>query len=206
MNDSGGARPLASRYGQMTMRCDLAELIVMGDFQGPGERKTAKTLARELPGSWYVIAGRKLSGARRDDLDLVVVGERAVFLAEEKAWGPRIEVGDQFWKVKGEERRNPLDRVNHLARVLAGQFRDRVPGYLSAMRGRRIVNAAVVLSSDTVEVVTDANHAEDEPVLRLADTPRWLLGQDATSGERVRPGSRRSDLLPDRPAGTRLQA
>ena len=58
-----------------------------------------------------------------------MVGERAVFLLEEKAWGPRVELGDQFWKVNGGERRNPLDRVNHLARVLAGQFRGRVPGY-----------------------------------------------------------------------------
>ena len=41
----------------------MAELIVMGDYQGPGEQKTAETLARDLPGSWYVIAGRKLSGA-----------------------------------------------------------------------------------------------------------------------------------------------
>lgn len=157
----------------------------MGDFQGPGEQKTAEALARELPGSWYVIAGRKLGGARRDDLDLVVVGERAVFLVEEKAWGPRIEVGDQFWKVKGEERRNPLDRVNHLARVLAGQFRDRVPGYASAVRGRRIVNAAVVLSHDTVEVVTDASHTDDEPVLRLADAARWLLNRDAVWGSEL---------------------
>ena len=112
-----------------------------------------------------------------------MVGERAVFLVEEKAWGPRVELGDQFWKVKGEERRNPLDRVNHLARVLAGQFRERVPGYRSTVRGRRIVNAAVVLSHDTVEIVADASHAEDEPVLRLSDTPRWLVDSDAASGD-----------------------
>src|ERR1700761_175107 len=157
----------------------------MGDFQGPGEQKTAEALAHELPGAWFVIAGRKLSGARHDDLDLIVVGERTVFIVEEKAWGPRVKVGDQFWMVKGEERRNPLDRVNHLARVLAGQFRDRVPGYASALRGRRIVHAAIVLSHDTVEVVTDASHAEDEPVLRLADAPRWLLGQDAAGGNEL---------------------
>lgn len=167
----------------------MAELVVMGDFQGPGEKKTATALSRGLPDSWYVIAGRKLSGARRDDLDLVVVGERSVFLVEEKAWGPRIELGDQFWTVKGEERRNPLDRVNHLARVLAGQFRAQVPGYVSAIRGRRIVSAAVVLSHDTVEVVAGPGHAADEPILRLADACGWLLSQDAACGtglDRVR--------------------
>jgi serine/threonine protein kinase len=171
----------------------MAELTVMGDFQGPGERKTASVLARELPDSWHVIAGRKLAGARRDDLDLVVVGEHAVFLLEEKAWGPRIDVGDQFWKVKGGERRNPLDRVNHLARVLAGQLRERVPGYKSAVRGRRIVIAAVVLSYDGVEVVADSTAAEDEPVILLADAAHWLTDQDALWGNEL--GQVRNEIV-----------
>src|SRR6266545_4620014 len=115
----------------------MAHLTVMGDYQGPGEQKAAETLARDLPDAWRVIAGRKLSGPRRDDLDLVVVGEHAVFVLDEKSWGPQITLGDQFWRVRGGERRNPLDRVNHLARVLAGQFRDRVPGYRAAAQWLR---------------------------------------------------------------------
>lgn len=128
----------------------MAELIVMGEYQGPGEQKTAETLARDLPRSWLVIFGRKLSGARRDDLDFIVVGEHAVFLLEEKYWGPRLVLGDQYWMVNGGERRNPLDRINHLARVLAGQFRSRVAGYRAAAQGDRLVLAAVVLSNDAV--------------------------------------------------------
>ena len=164
----------------------MAELIVMGEYQGPGERKTAETLARDLPRSWLVIFGRKLSGARRDDLDFIVVGEHAVFLLEEKYWGPRLVLADQYWRVNGEERRNPLDRVNHLARVLAGQFRSRVAGYRAATHGDRPVLAAVVLSNDAVTVAADPGYVEEEPILRLAEAARWLVREDA----RYRPGIR----------------
>jgi serine/threonine protein kinase len=165
----------------------MAKLTVMGDYEGPGERKTAERLARDLPDSWHVIAGRKLSGPRRDDLDLLVVGERAVFLLEEKSWGPRIELGDQIWRVKGAERRNPLDRANHLARALAGQFRDRVPGYGAAVRGHRPVIAAVVLSHDALEIVAGPGYFDGDAVVRLGDATEWLRRQDATCGTELRP-------------------
>ena len=157
----------------------MAELIVMGDYQGPGEQQTAETLARDLPRSWKVVFGRKLSGARRDDLDFIVVGEHAVFLLEEKHWGPRLELGDQIWLVNGRERKNPLDRVNHLARVLAGQFRGRVAGYRAAVGGDRLVIAAVVLSDDAVTVTRGPSYVDEEPVLRLADAASWLVREDA---------------------------
>jgi serine/threonine protein kinase len=151
----------------------------MGVYQGPGEEKTAQYLASNLPNSWYVIAGRKLSGPTRDDLDLVVVGERAVFVLDEKAWGPRIVLGDQIWRVKGEERRNPLDRTNHLARVLAGHFRERVSGYSAVVGSRKIVKGGIVLSHDTVEMVFDPGYDDGDAVVRRLDAPQWLLDHDA---------------------------
>src|SRR5690242_9114145 len=42
---------------------DVAELLVLDNFEGPGERKTAERLAAELPQSWVVLANRKLPGA-----------------------------------------------------------------------------------------------------------------------------------------------
>ena len=108
-------------------------------------------MRRELPARWHVFTGRKLSGARRTTLiSWWSVSARSSSL-DEKHWGPRIQLGDQFWRVKSEDRRNPLDRPNALARVLAGQFRDRVRGYQSAIRGRRIVTAAWILPDDSVE-------------------------------------------------------
>src|SRR4051794_9796839 len=131
----------------------MAHLEVMGEFQGPGEQRTAQTLAGQLPAGWVVIAGRKLAGEQRDDLDLVIVGDHCVFVLEEKSWGPRVELHDKYWRVKGEERRNPLDRVSHLARVLAGHLRDRVPGYAAAAGRARLVSAGVVLSHPALELL-----------------------------------------------------
>ncbi|WP_460362595.1 protein kinase domain-containing protein [Actinocorallia lasiicapitis] len=160
----------------------MAELFVLGEYQGPGERETAETLARDLPQHWCVLAGRKLSGPDRSDLDLVVVGERAIFLLEEKHWGPRIELGDQVWRVRGEERRNPLDRVNHLARVLAGQLRGHVPGYRTAIGGRRIVVAGIVLSYEGVELAPTSDFIDGDAVKRLSDVSTWLRLRDAEYG------------------------
>ncbi|MCW3842860.1 protein kinase [Micromonospora yasonensis] len=160
----------------------MARLTVMGDYQGPGERKTTETLARDLPDSWEVIAGRKLSGPRRDDVDLVVVGDRAIFLLDEKAWGPEITLSDQYWLVRGEERRNPLDRVNQLARALAGQLRDHVHGYRTAVGGRRLVVAGVVLSHDHLTLQYDGTYADGDVVQPLSEAAAWLQREDAKFG------------------------
>ena len=167
----------------------MAKLWVMDDYHGPGERKTAETLAQELPDSWDVFAGRKLSGATRDDLDLVVIGEHVAFVLDEKSWGPSIVLGDQIWLVKGQERRNPLNRVGHLSRVLAGEFDRRVPDYKARVR-RPIVTPGVVLSHDTVELVERDGYADGGAVVRLHDATQWLLSKDAAFGSglaRVRP-------------------
>src|SRR3954447_4936666 len=111
----------------------MAHLDVMGDYRGPGERKTAETLAAELPESWHVIANRALPTEDGDDLDLVVVGERGIYLLEEKAWGPKLVLGDHTWRVGASERPNPLNRVRHLGRVLAGTLSKRVHGYREAV-------------------------------------------------------------------------
>jgi Nuclease-related domain len=156
----------------------VAELWVMDDYQGPGERKTAETLAQELPDSWDIFAGRKLSGPTRDDLDLVIIGEHAAFVLDEKSWGPRIVLGDQNWLVRGQERRNPLNRVSHLSRVLAGEFERRVQGYTATVR-RPIVTPGVVLSHESVELVERDGYADGGAVVRLHNATQWLLSRDA---------------------------
>jgi serine/threonine protein kinase len=158
----------------------------MGDYQGPGEQKTAETLARDLPAAWEVFAGRKLSGPTRDDLDLVVVGERAVFVLEEKSWGPEVVLGDQIWRVRGQERRNPLDRVGHLARGLAGQLGRRVPGYSGVGRRRRLVVSGVILSHDHVRILPDDSFADGDVVRRLPEAAEWLVGWDASFGPELK--------------------
>jgi serine/threonine protein kinase len=125
-----------------------------------------------LPGDWVIFAGRKLAGANRDDVDLIVVGKATVFVLEEKAWGPRIVVDDNNWYVGDDRRQNPLNRVAQVARKVAGLFREHVKGYEN-VRGRRVVSG-VVLSHDRLTLVRGTHHDESENVLALSEAADHL--------------------------------
>lgn len=154
----------------------MAHLDVMGDYRGPGERKTAETLAAELPDSWYVIANRALPTEDGDDLDLVVVGDRGLYLLEEKAWGPKIILGHHTWRVGASERPNPLNRVRHLGRVLAGTLA-KLPDYRAAVGRAHLVKARVVLSHPNLTVHA-APDFDASSVLPLAQASAALVERD----------------------------
>lgn len=143
----------------------MADLRVMGEYVGPGERKSAERLAQDLPSSWVIYAGRKLAGPNKDDVDLIVVGEKLIFTLEEKSWGPVIVAGDNWWKVKGEIRHSPLLQVTTVAKKLASLLQKGVKDY-GALKGKRVL-AAVLLSHDTVVVLPEPNHDRDERIWRL---------------------------------------
>ncbi|MFB9408338.1 protein kinase domain-containing protein [Dactylosporangium matsuzakiense] len=156
----------------------MAELLVLGDWEGPGEQRTAEHLEASLPSSWVIIAGRKLPGKDRDDVDLLVIGDHLIFLLEEKAWGPTIVVGDNRWQVKGQYRPNPLDRANHLARVVAGWLRDKVPHWPEAAKQQKRVVAGVVLSHPALQLLAAREHNHEELILPLSVVVEELLRLD----------------------------
>lgn len=155
----------------------MAQLDVMGDYRGPGEQKTAETLAAQLPANWVVIANRALPTEDGDDLDLVVIGDRGIYLLEEKAWGPRITLGHHTWRVGANERPNPLNRVRHLGRVLAGTLAKHVPNYRSAVGPAHLVKARVVLSHPTVSVQA-APDFDTSSVLHLPNAAQALIDRN----------------------------
>lgn len=161
----------------------MARLHVLGDWHGPGEEKAARRLAESLPEHWDVVAGRNVpSGMGTVDLDLVVVGERAVFVCEEKAWGRHVITGEVSWYVNGEPRHSPANQVAHAARVLAGRLKLKVPGWAQALRrlprGEKPVFSHVVLSHDHLVLEDNADLGE-HAVLRLADAAAALTALDA---------------------------
>ena len=160
-----------------------AEIFVKGEYQGPGERKTVETLGRDLPDGWVIFANRKLPGEQRADLDIVVVGYSSVFVLEEKAWGPEVVLGDQFWRTSRREYRNPIDRVGHLSRVLAGLLKVRVDEYAEAVGRRHSVIPAVVLSHDNLNLIRQNKNDSSELVLELRDQKcvHDLVERDARS-------------------------
>ena len=160
----------------------MAELMVLGDWEGPGEKRTAEQLAAELPANWEILAGRKLPGKDRDDVDLLVVGEQLIFLLEEKSWGPRIVAGDNRWQVKDQYRPNPLDRANHLARVVAGWLRDKVPHWADVVKKQKRVVAGVVLSHPNLQLLATRDHDSRELILPLSQAAATLMNLDKAAG------------------------
>ncbi|QYN37775.1 protein kinase [Pseudonocardia sp. DSM 110487] len=161
----------------------MARLHVLGDWHGPGEEKAARRLAESLPERWDVVAGRNVpSGMGTVDLDLVVVGERAVFVCEEKAWGKHVVTGEVSWYVNGSPRHSPTNQVAHAARVLAGRLKMKVAGWSNALgqlpKGVKPVFAHVVLSHDHL-VLEDNADLGTHSVLRLDDVAPVLTALDA---------------------------
>lgn len=166
----------------------MAQLIKLGDYEGPGEQLTAEHLARVLPDAWYVIPGRKLP-EKREDLDILVVGSHLVFVIEEKHWGPTVVVGDQTWRVvkhdgKAHERSNPLSSAAAKARKVAGWLRREVPSYKNVVG--RTVEGAVVLSYPGLNLRTTLQEMPVE-VMGLDEAADLLEhldknAQDKTSG------------------------
>ncbi|MDT0164501.1 protein kinase [Actinotalea sp. AC32] len=155
----------------------MAELRIKGAFVGPGEQKTAERLRDNLPADWDIFASRKLPGETRDDVDLIVVGQSAIFVLEEKAWGPRIVCDDNYWYVNDSARPNPLNRNAQLARKVAGLLREHATGYRN-VKGKRVI-PAVILSHDDARVFAGRNHHSDENIWLLATAADKLQELDA---------------------------
>lgn len=146
----------------------MATLRVIGPFRGPGEEKTAETLAEHLPDNWALFANTSLPG-NRDDLDLIVVTPTSVFVVEEKAWGPTVEAGPRKWSTSRREYLTPLDRVAHLSRVLASTLSNKVAGFKDAVGREHRVKEAVVLSHDNLKLSFTKDFDHRELVLPLRD-------------------------------------
>ena len=157
----------------------MAELVVY-DFHGPGEQKTAETLAASLPESWIIIVGRSLPTPQGEDVDLVVIGANRVFCVEEKAWGPTVRLRNGGWEVKGNLRPSPLGRNRHVSRVLAGVLKEKVGGYKRAIGHHHVVIPIVVLSHPRLSVEVGEDSYETDSILALDEASQALLDLDAS--------------------------
>jgi serine/threonine protein kinase len=155
----------------------MAELRVVGDYVGPGEQRTAETLAAELPPDWVLVANRSLPTREQDDMDLVAIGKNLIFLIEEKSWGPEVRMGT-MWEVRGrgrpDRRPNPIPRVSKVARILAGLLR-RVDSY---PQQAQLVRNYVVMSHPHLQLKDEDAGEEADLVLLLDEAAGTLIRDD----------------------------
>jgi serine/threonine protein kinase len=162
----------------------MAELISAGDFATDGERQAAVVL-RDLPANWVVICNKLLvtDNARSFETDFIVVGERTVFLLDEKSWRGKIYGSDQLWvRADGSSERSPLGKVDYVARVLAGLLRAKVP-YLGDV-STHFVHGGILLSlAESAPQIRDSRAADG--IFLPSDVCARLVALDARGGDPV---------------------
>ena len=69
--------------------------------------------------NWYAFTNLDLAlgAGRAREIDLVVVGERRIFVIDIKDWHGRIESADGRWLLNGQDRdASPVAKINDIAR------------------------------------------------------------------------------------------
>src|SRR5438876_3783581 len=123
----------------------MAQLVSAGPFATEGERKAAKAL-QQLPTNWIVICKKVLpKGDRSYEIDFIIIGNRWVFLLDERSWRGKILGNDQLWvRTVGFSMRSPLTKVDYIAKVLAGHIGWKVT---PLKEGEHFVRGGVLLSN-----------------------------------------------------------
>ena len=131
----------------------MADMIYAGEFATESEKRAATILAT-LPDDWIVVCNKTLAThGRTSEIDFIVIGQRLVFLLDEKSWTGDIIGSDQCWVLpRGNSVSNPINKVEYVARPLAGHLRAKVPSLQSSY----LVHAGILLTgASTLPRVND---------------------------------------------------
>lgn len=89
----------------------MAEVLSAGAFATAGERRAAAEM-RKLPEHWLVICNKMVvtNDGRTYEVDFIIVGDRWVFVIDEKSWWGMITGNDQKWfRADNHSERSPLN-------------------------------------------------------------------------------------------------
>lgn len=156
----------------------MAKLTKLGEFEGPGEEKTAFYLEKHLPSDWHVIHGRQLPDKSRTEIDFLILGKNFLFVVEEKNWGPEIAVGEIDWYVihgiKYDQRKAPTLQASQAAKKAKGYLESKIGSKLPYMS----LQDTVILSQDNVIVRVNPGQANDPNVIKLNGCEEYFLAID----------------------------
>ncbi len=182
----------------------MADLIQMGEFMTGGEERTAIRLRDNLPGNWKIIANKVIpfpNGVSRE-IDFIILGTNRIFVVDSKGLRGKIHGTDAYWILaSGESRDNPLNKVEMIARSLAGRIRAEVPFIRDGLGNAPFVEAVIVFSDADVEFLIQEPRRDH--ILKLADSDAALkrldrLGKDKSIAPFRDKILQRLNLLPPR--------
>jgi serine/threonine protein kinase len=151
----------------------MAKLIKLGITMTKGEQRAFDYLEKALPDGWTVLANFQLPipAGGSIEIDAVVIGDRGVWVADEKGFGGVIRGDEHSWILSdGSVRERPLDRVLQVARIVKG----RISTFHPSLRDTW-VQGLVLLSADDADTrkISDARIAKT--VRRLAGCEQYFL-------------------------------
>ncbi|MDQ3539283.1 MAG: NERD domain-containing protein, partial [Chloroflexota bacterium] len=122
-----------------------------------------------------------LNGTTSREIDFIVIGDRLVFVIDEKSWHGRIHGTDYEWvRDDGSAERSPLGKIDWVAKAIRGHLNRKVVGF-DAVTAQCVVGC-VLLSRATERPVLQDPRAKQGVVL-LKDAVDHLTARDAAEGD-----------------------
>jgi serine/threonine protein kinase len=149
----------------------MARLIKLNESVTRGEKKTLEYLQRALPSDWVVFGNPRVTTSQLTrELDAIVVGDRCVWVIDEKGFGGII-TGDEFtWVLQdGTVRERALDNIRHAASMVKGKLTASDPKLRTVW-----VEGIIILSANGVELRVRDPRASRQ-VTRLAGCEGYFL-------------------------------
>ncbi len=160
----------------------MAKIYMAGAFATSGERQVAQEL-ETLPNNWIVICNKTLvanNGRSSHEIDLIVIGNKWIFLLDVKSWHGRIRGDEMQWvRQDGSADRSPLRKIDYLAKIMAGHLRTRVADLYA--EEAHFVRGGIVFSALT-QLPTIIDPLAKENVYLLPQLCERLLKLDQQTG------------------------
>jgi serine/threonine protein kinase len=149
----------------------MARLIKLSESVTRGEKKTLEYLQRALPDDWVVFGNPRVTTSQLTrELDAIVVGDRCVWVVDEKGFNGVVTAEEFSWVLQdGTVRERVLDNVRHAASMVKGKL------VASDPRLRNVwVEGLIILSADEVALRVRDPRASRQ-VTKLAGCEGYFL-------------------------------
>lgn len=130
----------------------MAQLIPLGESVTSGERKTLDYLEQHLPNDWFVLGNPLISsGTLSRELDAIIIGDKWVWVVDEKAYSGVITGDENVWVLSnGLQIDRILYKVIHTASLVKGKMVRKVPSLRQVW-----VEPLILLSANDVQLEID---------------------------------------------------
>lgn len=107
----------------------MAKQISFGTPVNDAERWAFSLLADELPDNYILLTNVEIptKSGQAMEVDALVIGEWGVYVVDVKGYIGRLDAGLHAWSLDGRQVDNSLAKANYVARVLAGNVKNKIP-------------------------------------------------------------------------------